>query len=326
MIIDFHTHFYPYPYLDELRKGGGYSSLEQDSSGRYVIRYTGDYNIVTSPLVLLEDRLKEMDRTGVDVQVLSLTTPGVEREAQKRGINLARVTNDAFAGIERKHNRFRALATLPMQDPGAAADELSRAYGDLGLRGAMIPSNVNGVPLDSPEFAPVFDRADRLGALLFIHPTTPMNTARMADYRLVPILGFGVDTTLTVLRLVLGGVLENYPRLRLGASHLGGVYPLLKGRIDTGFDVYPETGAKLMRRPSDYLRGIYVDSCGYDASVIGFVESWLGSSLILLGSDYPAQIADPDAVARVKGLQIPEADRGRILGGNAAELLDITSA
>lgn len=323
MIIDFHTHFYPYPYLDELRKGGGYASLEQDSAGRYIIRYTGDYNILTSPLVILEDRLKEMDRIGVDVQVLSLTTPGVERETPKRGINIARVTNDAFAAIEAKHRRFRALAALPMQDPGAAADELSRAYGDLGLRGAMIPSNIGGVPLDSPEFEPIFDRADRLGAMLYIHPTSPMNTACMADYRLVPILGFGVDTTLTVLRLILSGVLERYPRLRLVASHLGGIYPILKGRIDVGFDVYPETGVKITRRPSEYLKNIYVDSCGYDTSVIGFVESWLGSSHMLLGSDYPAQIADPFAVDRVKSLRIPDADKARIMGGNAAELLGV---
>ncbi|HIH89340.1 TPA: amidohydrolase [Candidatus Bathyarchaeota archaeon] len=323
MIIDFHTHFYPYPYLDELRKGGGYASLEQDSSGRYIIKYTGDYNILTSPLVLLEDRIKEMDRTGVDIQVLSLTTPGVEREPPQRGVKLAKVTNDAFSGIEKRYQRFKALATLPMQDPGAAADELARVYKDLGMKGAMIPSNVSGVPLDAPEFQPIFDRADKLGALLYIHPTSPMNTARMADYRLVPLIGFGVDTSLTVLRLVLGGVMERYPRLKLGASHLGGVYPLLKGRIDLGSEVYPETGVNITRLPSEYLKNIYVDSCGYDSSVIGFVQQWLGSSHILLGSDYPAQIADPAAVARVKPLKIPDGEKEQILGGNAAKLLGI---
>jgi aminocarboxymuconate-semialdehyde decarboxylase len=324
MIVDFHTHFYPYPYLDELRKGGGNASLEQDSSGRYVIKYTGDYNILTSPLVLLEDRLKEMDRTGVDVQVISLTTPGVEREQAQRGVKLAKVTNDAFAGIQRRYPRFRALATLPMQDPGAAADELTRVCGDLGLKGAMIPSNVNGIPLDSPEFLPVFERAEKLGALIWIHPTSPMNSARMGDYRLVPILGFGIDTSLTVLRLVLAGTLERCPNLKLGASHLGGVYPLLKGRIDLASDVYPETGVNLRPPPSAYLKNIYVDSCGYDTSVISFVHSWLGSKRMLLGSDYPAQIADPAAVTRIKMLKIPDADKNLILGGNAAELLGIT--
>jgi aminocarboxymuconate-semialdehyde decarboxylase len=323
MIVDFHTHFYPYPYLDELRKGGGQASLEQDSSGRYVIKYTGDYNILTSPLVILEDRLTEMDRTGVDIQVLSLTTPGVERENAIRGVKLAKVTNDAFASIQQRYQRFKALATLPMQDPGAAADELARAYGVLNLKGAMIPSNVNGVPLDSPEFLPVFERAEKLGALLWIHPTSPMNSARMSDYRLVPILGFGVDTTLTVLRLILAGVLEKYPNLKLGASHLGGVYPLLKGRLDLASEVYPETGVNIRNPPSTYLKRIYVDSCGYDASVIGFVHSWLGSKRMLLGSDYPAQIADPAAMARIKTLKMPDADKDLILGGNASELLGI---
>jgi predicted TIM-barrel fold metal-dependent hydrolase len=212
MIIDFHTHFYPYPYLDELRKSGGYASLDQDSSGRYIIKYTGDYNILTSHLVLLDDRLKEMDRTGVDIQVISLTTPGVERETPQRGVKLAKMMNDVFASIEKRYpERFRALATLPMQDPGAAADELTRVYEDIGLKGALIPSNVSGFPLDAPDFLPVFERAERLGALFFIHPTSPMNTTKMADYRLVPLIGFGVDTSLTVLRLVLGESWRSIP-------------------------------------------------------------------------------------------------------------------
>jgi len=213
-----------------------------------------------------------MDRTGVDVQVLSLTTPGVERETPQRGVKLAKITNDAFAGIEKKYKRFRALATLPMQDPGAAADELTRADNDLGLKGAMIPSNVNGVPLDAPDFQPVFERANKLGALLYIHPTSPMNTARMADYRPVPLIVFGVDTSLTVLRLI-RGVVEKYPRLKLGASNLGDVYPFLKGRIDLGLEVYPECWVNIPRPPSEYLKNIYVDSCGYDTAVIGFVQA-----------------------------------------------------
>jgi aminocarboxymuconate-semialdehyde decarboxylase len=116
---------------------------------------------------------------------------------------------------------------------------------------------------------------------------------------------------------------EKYPRLKLGASHLGGVYPFLKGRIDLGFEVYPESRVNLRRPPSEYLKNIYVDSCGYDTAVIGLVQAWLGSDRILMGSDYPAQIADPHAVTRINALKIPDAEKNLILGRNAAKLLGI---
>ncbi len=324
MIVDFHTHFYPYRYLDELRKGGGYVALEQDASGRYIIRYTGDYNILTPPLVLIDERLQDMGRAGVDLQVLSLTTPGVEREEPARGVKLAKIVNDSFADIEGKYpTKFRALATLPLQDAGEAADELERACGDLGLRGAVVPSNVAGAPLDSPEFEPVWRRADQLGALVFVHPTSPMNTSMMGDYRLVPLLGFGVDTSLAVLRLILGGLTDRHPRLRLGASHLGGVYPFLRGRLDLGFDVYPECGVKITRPPSEYLKDVWVDTCGYHEEVIAFVLGWLGPKRMLLGSDYPAQIADARAVERVKIIEMRDAEREDILWRNASLLLGL---
>ena len=180
-----------------------------DSEGRTLIHYRGDYNIVVGPHIDLEKRLEAMDRYDVDMQVLTLTTPGVEREEPERGIRLARVVNDAFSEIVEKYpERFTALATLPMQEPRAAVEELERAVGELGLRGVTIFSNVNGKPLDSKEFWPVYEKASKMGVPLFIHPTTPIDEGAMGDYRLVPILGFPLDTSLALLRLVFSGVLK----------------------------------------------------------------------------------------------------------------------
>lgn len=325
LIIDFHNHFYPKPYVDELRRQKGYSTFETDKQGRLLIHYRGDYNIIVRPHVDIEDRLKAMDKCFIDMQVLTLTTPGVEREEQERGIRLSELTNNGFGEvIERYPDRFTALATLPLQDPDAAVVELERSIKECGLRGAMLPSNVNDEPLDSPKFFPVYEKATQLDVPLYIHPTSPMNHQAMDDYRLVPILGFGVDTTIAVLRLVFAGVLKKLPGLKLAASHLGGVFPYLRGRIDRGFEAYPECKVNITEPPSHYLRRVWMDSICYDLDVLASAYAFSGSEKIMLGSDFPHQIADLDnAVERIRQLNISDKEKERILGGNAAELLKL---
>ena len=325
MIIDFHNHFYPETYLDELKRRKGYASVERDQQGRLLIHYAGDYNIVVGPHVDPEDRLKAMDRYGVDMQVLTLTTPGVEREEPGRGTELAELANDGFSQIIDKYpDRFTALATLPLQEPNTAAAELDRAVRDCGLRGATLFSNVNGEPLDSERFLPVYEKAVELDVPLFIHPTSPINQAAMDIYRLVPILGFGVDTTLAVLRFVFSGIMERLPRLRLVASHLGGVFPHLRGRIDTGFQAYPECRTNISKLPSHYLRQIWMDSICYDRNVFMSAYRFSGPEKIMLGSDFPHQISDlENAVQRIRELDIGDDEKQKILGGNAAKLLKL---
>src|SRR5208283_5816517 len=218
LIVDFHNHFYPEGYMNELKKEKGYASLTTDNQGRLLMQYTGDYNVVVGPHIILDDRLKAMDKCGIDMQVLTLTTPGVERETAERGIKLSRLTNDEFGQIKEKYpDRFTALAALPLQNPEAAVTELERAVKECALPGALLFSNANGRPLDSEEFMPLYEKAVKLDVPLFIHPTTPINYAAMEDYRLVPIMGFTVDTALATLRLVFSGVLKRLPNLKLVA-------------------------------------------------------------------------------------------------------------
>jgi len=325
LIIDFHNHFYPRAYLDELKRAKGYASIETDRQGRLVIHYAGDYNIVVGPHIHLEDRLNAMDRCRLDMQVLTLTTPGVEREEPERGIRLAELTNDEFGRIVEKYpNQFTALATLPLQKPDAAVDELERAVEECGLKGAMLLSNVNGEPLDSKRFIPIYEKAVKLDVPLHIHPTSPINDAAMDDYRLVPILGFGVDTALAVLRLVFSGILERLPGLKLVASHLGGVFPYLRGRIDAGFQAYPECKVNISKPPSHHLRQIWMDSLCYDQNVLMSTYAFSGAEKIVLGSDFPHQIADlENAVERIKQMKIGDDEKEKILGGNAARLLKL---
>lgn len=325
MNIDVHNHFYPEAYMEELGKGGGYARVERDTSGRLLIHYEGDYNIVVGPHIDIEDRLKAMDRCGIEMHVLTLTTPSVEREAPEKGVKLAELANDGFSQIIEKYpERFQAFAALPLQVPEAAAEELERAVRELGLRGGTLMTNVDGKPLDLDEFMPVYEKAVELDVPLFLHPTSPINYKAMEDYRLVPILGFGVDTSVAVLRLVFSGVLKKLPRLKLIASHLGGVYPYLRGRIETGFKAYPECKVNIEEPPSAYLRKIWMDSIIYDEDVLMSTLAYTGAEKIVLGSDHPHQIGDmANAVGRIERLDISDEDKERILWKNAAELLKL---
>lgn len=273
----------------------------------------------------LDERVRAMAKCGVGMQVISLTTPGVDREEPDLGVRLARVTNDAFGDIADEFpDKFVALATLPMQDPEAAADELERAVNDRGLRGAMVFSNAAGSPIDGEQFMPVYEMAVKLDVPIFVHPTSPLNTEGMEDYRLVPIIGFGVDTSLAILRLVLGGVLERLPKLKLVATHAGGVIPYLRGRVEAAYNAYPETRVRITRPPSEYLKRIWLDTVSYDTDVLRPSLAFWGPEKLLMGSDYPHQIGDlENCVRRVKELQAVGDGEEGILGGNAASLLKL---
>ncbi len=324
-IIDFHNHFYPGAYIQELKKEKGYASVSTDDKNRLLIHYTGDYNVVVGPHIDIAHRIKDMDKNNIDMQVLTLTTPGVERENPERGIKLARLTNDGFAElIEKYTDRFTALATLPLQDPAAAVEELDRSVTELGLKGAMLLSNVNGKPLDSPEFIPVYEKAVKLDVPMYIHPTSPINDRYMEDYRLVPMIGFGVDTSLAVIRLVFSGAMKKLPKLKLVASHVGGIFPFLRGRIETCFNAYPECKVNITDSPSKYLKKVWMDSIIYDNGVLMSALAFSGVDKMLLGTDHPHQIGDIKmAVKRIKDLNISDEDKELILGGNAEKLLKL---
>jgi aminocarboxymuconate-semialdehyde decarboxylase len=311
--------------LSELSRGEGYARVSRDDLGRLLIHYEGDYNIVVPSHVDVLERISRMNNGGIDLQVLTLTTPSVERESQERGIKLSRLANEGFHEIIEKYpDRFAALAALPLQSPEDAVEELERSVKDLGLSGGTLMSNVGGKTLDSDEFLPLFRKAVELDVPMYIHPTSPINSKGMEDFRLVPIMGFGVDTSLAVLRLVFSGIFDRLPELKLVASHLGGVYPYLRGRIDRGYKEYPECKVNIESPPSSYLKRIWVDSIIYDSEVLKSTLSFVGADKIMLGTDEPHQIGDiENAVKRIRHLGLSKEDTEKILGANALQLLKI---
>jgi aminocarboxymuconate-semialdehyde decarboxylase len=324
-VIDFHNHFYPPEYLDALKTGRSSVRVVVDKDGNPELHYPGDYNVAVQGHRDIAYRERVCEKEGVDRQVLTLTTPGTHVEAPARAVELARLVNDAFAAVVRaRGKRFAALATLPLNDPAASARELRRAVHELGFKGAMLFSNVNGVALADPRYDELYRSANELGAVLHIHPTNPVGVEAMTDFWLMPLVGFPMDTTLAAAKLVFSGVVERFPRIRWVLSHLGGAIPYIAERLDRGYRAFKECRAHITRPPSEYLKGFFYDTVNFDAGALKLAIAFAGPSQILAGSDYPHQIGSiPSMLQSLRALDIREADRTAILGGNAEGLLGI---
>ena len=295
-----------------------------DADGNPIVHYPGDYNVVVRGHRDIAYRESVLDEQGIDVQVISLTTPGTHVEAPAVAVKLARLTNDAFARVRSdRPRRFVPLATLPLCDPQASAAELVRAMDELGMPGAMLFSNVNGTGLDDERFRPLYEAADDRGAVLMIHPTYPVGVEAMSEYWLMPLNGFLFDTTLAASKLVFSGTAARFPRIRWVLGHLGGTIPYLAERLDRGWRAFKECRAHIDRPPTEYLkRHFYYDTVNFSQGALELAIDFAGADHIVAGSDYPHQIGSiPLMVETLRALPIAEDAKAGILGGNAERLL-----
>ncbi len=324
-IIDFHNHYYPRDYIDALKTSESSVRVTYDGDGNPIVHYPGDYNILVPGHRDMEYRQGVLDEHGVDMQVLTFTTPGVHVETAEFAVAMARKINDAFARVIRQRKkRFTALATLPLNEPGASVVELERAMTKLKLPGAMVFSNINHVALADPLYEPLWKKADDLKAVIYIHPTDPAGVEAMMEYWLMPLVGFLMDTTLAASKLVFSGVVERHPHIRWVLTHMGGAIPYLAERLDRGYRAFAECRANISRPPSEYLRTFYYDTVNFNPSAVRLALDFAGPDRILAGSDYPHQIGSiPLMIETIKKLDVSDAVRQKILGGNAAALLDV---
>lgn len=323
MIVDFHNHYFPPEYLDAIRTGPSNFQITTDPQGNPVLHSPGDYNVAVRGHRDIAYRTEVLQRAGVDRQVLTFTAPGTSIETPERAVELAAIVNDALASVVATHgDRFSALATLPMNAPDAAARELERALG-LGLKGAMPFSNASGVPLADPRFWPVFEVADQHACIIYIHPTYPLGIEAMTEYMLMPLVGFLMDTTLAAAHLVFAGVPERFPRVRWVLGHLGGAIPYLAERLDRGYNAFDQCREQIRRPPSTYLKAFYYDTVNFDRAALRLAIAFAGVDHIMAGSDYPHMIGSLDKMlASIRSLGLAPEDERKILGGNAARLLE----
>jgi len=311
--------------MQALQSGESSVKVIVDSDGNPNIYYPGDYNVAVRGHRDLAYREEVLDAHGVTMQVVTLTTPGTHVETPAVAARLASLVNDEFAeAIAARGRHFAALATLPLNDPKASLKEFQRATGELGMRGAMLFSNVNGVALSDERFWPLYEAADAAGAVLYIHPAHPANVDMMRDYWLMPLVGFLFDTTLAAASLVFAGVPERFPRIRWALCHLGGAIPYLAERLDRGFHAFKDCRARIDREPSAYLKEFYYDTVNFDQGALQLAIDFAGADHVLAGSDYPHQIGSiPSMLDAIAKLPIADAARDEIRWRNAARLLGL---
>ncbi len=323
MIIDVHTHFYPEGYREALERDPEPYALGRDALGRTILTLHGERIVTMTPeMTSPEDRIHEMARLGVDLQLVSITIPNVYIGPQTRRRDLARRANDGVADLVRRYPRhFAGLASVPLPDADAAVTELERAVGELGMVGALVGSNVEGQYLDDPAFFPLFERAQELEVPLLVHPMPPAVPDATFAPGLVPLLGFVFNTSASVARMVLAGVFERLPRLVVILGHLGGTLPYLMQRLDNGYRAYPEIRDALPHPPSHYLKRLFYDTVSFSVPSLQCALGAVGPGQIVMGTDYPHVIGDIGAaLATVRALGLPDADVAGILGGTAARI------
>src|SRR5262245_29231459 len=266
-----------------------------------------------------------MDRTGVRVHAPSLTQPMVYWADDDLGLELSAAFNDAAADAHRRHpDRFIGFACLPFQNARLALEELERAARLPGIRGIYMATAVRDRALSDRSFFPVYERAADLGLPIFLHPMM-INNERLKQCYLINLLGNPFDTTIAAPHLIYGGVMDAFPGLEVSLPHAGGALPILRGRLDRGFEVRGECKT-IPQPPSGYLKRFTYDTISYSTSIMDDLVGLVGADRIMMGSDYCFDIAYNDPVKIVNGIKsLDDNERRQILWDNAARLLKLTN-
>jgi predicted TIM-barrel fold metal-dependent hydrolase len=259
-----------------------------------------------------------MDATGIGKTALSINDPGPEWFG-KEGPAVARMLNDFVADVVKRHpTRFFGLCVLPLQDMAASLAELDRCADRLGMKGILLYTNLAGKFPDEPEFRPLFRRAVERDLPVLLHPAKPMTTDVVKGYEMTSSLGNMFDNTIALTRIIMAGILDEFPALKLVCPHLGGTLPYIVGRLDHQTQVL-KRGPKLRRKPSEYLKSIYLDIVSPLPLAMRFGYDFMGPDRLLFASDHPW--VDPRLILDgLRSLKLPAGDEDKILAGNAQRL------
>lgn len=330
--IDVHNHLYPIAWLQQLEKMSNpklvktgptsYLAYQNDVIVAHIDR-PGHYDPAA--------RIEDLDKAGLDVQILSQTIPSVELLPAAEGVAWAKRINDDMAAICQKYpGRFYFYITLPYQDRDASLKEIERCTKELGqyAKGIQFFSNLFGKPANSPEFADYYAAAEKYDLPMLVHPASPLTDEVMKKVGLpFQLYGYTLDTTMAVVSLIFNGTMEKHPGLKLIHCHLGGMAPYMLRRLDDSFKGYgKEWGYEgLPKLPSEYYKTqVWPDTCNFNKPAVTCCYDVMGADHIVLGTDYAHRVGDPEgAIANVNGLDIPQADKDKILGGNVEKLFNL---
>lgn len=324
-VIDVHTHMLTRDYLEFLDKHGGPKyELKPTPAGQDSIYMLGAPFMTLMPEMWdYEARIRDMDKAGVDIAVVSLTCPNAYFGDESISVQAAMMVNDSMIEQQRlRPDRIAWFASLPWQYADAAVAELERCI-KAGAVGVMVIANIDGTNLTDPRYAAVWQAIDDKALPVLVHPTAPLGTPDMSldEYGLVPPIGFMIDTTLTVSRMILDGFFDRYPNLKIIASHGGATLPYLAGRLDRCHEMIPACSERISEKPSNYLRHIYYDSVVYAQEALQLCIDVGGENNVMFGSDYPHNIGDmKGCLSRVNAL--PDKIAAKVRDGNAQRIFN----
>lgn len=316
MKIDIHTHIMPDKMPNWAKKFGygEFIHLEQRNCKACMMKGDKVFREVEDNCFDVSLRQKEMDETGVTMQVLSTIPVLFNYWAKpKDGLETSRYLNDHIANSVIKFpERFMGIGTVPLQDVDMAIAEMERCVAALKMPGLEIGSNINGANLSDEKFFPFYKRAEELGCSLFIHPWEMMGEAQMPKYWLPWLVGMPAETSRAICSMIFGGVFEKFPKLKVAFAHGGGSFPATIGRIEHGFNVRPDLVAiDNAHNPREYIGKFWIDSLVHDAKTLQFIMDIMGEDKICLGSDYPFPLGEhhPGKLIEQMDFSKPVADK-----------------
>ena len=323
MKIDCQSHILPPAYAAVLARNRR-APLTRVDDDSFTVTYPGMQTLrMDRRRYSVANKLRAMDAAGIDVSVISVNMPGPELLEPEVGVAAARTCNEELAAACARHpQRLVGLACLPWQVPDAALAELERAAGALDLRGVMLYSHVGDGAVDGAACLPIYARLEELGLPLVLHPCVPPWGAEISDYSMITMVGLMVDHSFAALRLILSGVLERYPRLRVVQPHCGGVLPYLWGRIRHQTEVMGRGTEHLSRRAGELYRRVYLDTASPWPPALRLVHEFAGAERMLFSSDHP-WVEIPLLMDALDQLGLSPADQARIYAGNAQDLFAI---
>ncbi len=325
MNVDFHAHALVPEILSDRGPVDWRPAIVPHESGGYLVQNAYHTNgPVFNPMVEPDQIIAARQAVGIDLTVLC-TPPHAFFYELSPTEGASAIQNDGMARVVAEHSQHLAgLGTLPMQDVPLAAKELERVMTDLGLSGVQIGSNINGEELGNECFRPFWEAAEALGAVVLIHPSfsDSLGGERTKAYDLRRLMGNLLETAHAVAHLIFSGVLEAFPDLKIVLAHGGGVLPYLVGRLDHGYQVRTKPKRHITHPPSAYLGVFYYDTITHYGPALQYLIDLVSVERVLLGSDYPFDMGYDQPVEFVNQLPaLSQADRERIVGGNALQLL-----